>query len=258
MESPRGRTLSVAYLAVLMIARLAPAQVVTVEPIRAQPGERVLARVVLLPEGTNTVALQFEVEFAEAFVVAERRGGVPSCTVNPEIQRTASATAFIPAGCRPGTEGNCSGLKVVVFDFFDRAPIPEGVILTCDIEVRAEIPDGTYSVPVGKVIASDAAGMLLPGARGIDGVLEIRQNEPTPTFTATPLPTATPEPTPAPLCPGDCNGDDQVTIDELVGMVAVALDERSPQCVAADLNGDGLVTIEEIIAAVHSALYGCP
>jgi len=232
--------------------------VVTVEPFRAQPGERAAARIVLLPEGSSTVALQFEVGFTRAFFIDERRTGVPSCTVNPEIQRTASATAFFPPDCVPAASGSCLGVRVVLFDFFDRTAIPEGLIVSCDVRVRPDIAEGTYSVPIGKVIAADAAGMLLPRARGIDGVLEVRHNEPTPTRSATPVSTATPEPTSPPPCVGDCNGDRVVNIEELVVMVAAALGEPSQECVAADVNNDGSITIEEIISAVHSALSGCP
>ncbi|MBI3782076.1 MAG: beta-propeller fold lactonase family protein [Deltaproteobacteria bacterium] len=60
------------------------------------------------------------------------------------------------------------------------------------------------------------------------------------------------------MCAGDCNGDGEVTVDELVRAVSIALGEQaSSGCVAADTNADGSVTIEEIIAAVNKALNGC-
>ncbi len=61
------------------------------------------------------------------------------------------------------------------------------------------------------------------------------------------------------LCPGDCNGDGSVTIDELVRAVNVALG-TAPQriCPAVDTNGDGQVTIDELIQAVRIVLSGCP
>lgn len=59
-------------------------------------------------------------------------------------------------------------------------------------------------------------------------------------------------------CPGDCDGDGSVTIDELVLQVTVALD-RAPvaQCPAGDGNQDGAITVDEIVAAVNAALNGC-
>lgn len=56
-------------------------------------------------------------------------------------------------------------------------------------------------------------------------------------------------------CLGDCNGDGQVTINELVGAVNVALQGLDVSvCAAADRNSDGTVTIDELVAAVNSGL----
>ncbi len=60
------------------------------------------------------------------------------------------------------------------------------------------------------------------------------------------------------LCFGDCNGDGEVTIDELVRGVNIALGILPlDACPSFDSGGDGEVTIEELIAAVNDALAGC-
>ena len=60
-------------------------------------------------------------------------------------------------------------------------------------------------------------------------------------------------------CAGDCNGDGEVTIDELVLAVNIALGNRQVgDCLAADLNLDFEVTIDELVSAVNAALFGCP
>lgn len=60
-------------------------------------------------------------------------------------------------------------------------------------------------------------------------------------------------------CPADCNGDSEVTVDELVVAVNIALGIAAvDDCTAADSNGDGEVTVEEVVAAIESALNGCP
>jgi hypothetical protein len=60
-------------------------------------------------------------------------------------------------------------------------------------------------------------------------------------------------------CVGDCNGDGEVTIDEILTMVNIALGAASiDACSAGDGNGDGEVTIDEILTAVNNALNGCP
>jgi len=73
--------------------------------------------------------------------------------------------------------------------------------------------------------------------------------------TATPSPTATRTPG-GPVCPGDCNGDDTVTVDEVVEVVGVVLGE-SAACGAMDFDDDGVVSVSDAVATVHSALYGC-
>ncbi|MBI3785316.1 MAG: hypothetical protein HY270_18140 [Deltaproteobacteria bacterium] len=60
-------------------------------------------------------------------------------------------------------------------------------------------------------------------------------------------------------CGGDCSGDGEVTVDELVLSVNIALGNGNvSQCQNADTNGDGEITIDELIAAVGGALNGCP
>jgi len=91
----------------------------------------------------------------------------------------------------------------------------------------------------------------------------------TPTLTPTPpatashtaLPTASATPTtPGPIatCPGDCNADGFVTVDDLVIGVGIALGAGPIDgCPAFDHNGDRIVTIDEVVAAVLRALEGC-
>jgi hypothetical protein len=60
-------------------------------------------------------------------------------------------------------------------------------------------------------------------------------------------------------CPGDCNGDGIVSINELI--LAVNISSGSiplSACSAADRDRNGSVTIDELIAAVNDALNGCP
>ncbi len=58
---------------------------------------------------------------------------------------------------------------------------------------------------------------------------------------------------------GDCNQDLQVTVDELLTMVNIALGNADIGiCTAGDGNGDGQITIDEILTAVNNALNGCP
>lgn len=88
--------------------------------------------------------------------------------------------------------------------------------------------------------------------------------EVTPSTPPSVTPTATPTP-PTSTCIGDCGGDGEVTIDEIITMVGIALDGETVndvlKCPGVDLwcNGGVLgVTIDCIIEAVNNALEGCP
>ena len=78
-------------------------------------------------------------------------------------------------------------------------------------------------------------------------------------------PTSCAQPTPTPdlPCVGDCNGDGQVNIEELVRMIGIALqrgicgDDPVLACLAGDANCDCEITVDEIIRAVGNSLRGC-
>jgi N-acetylglucosamine-6-sulfatase len=61
---------------------------------------------------------------------------------------------------------------------------------------------------------------------------------------------------PAQLCPGDCDRDSRVSIDELILAVRVAQGSDA-DCGAADVDGDGVVRIDELVRAVRASLMGC-
>ncbi|MBP1684155.1 MAG: repeat-associated core domain protein [Deltaproteobacteria bacterium] len=64
---------------------------------------------------------------------------------------------------------------------------------------------------------------------------------------------------PMPDCTGDCDASLQVTVNELLAMVHIALGNVTPAaCIAGDLNLDGTVTVDEIVIGVSFALNGCP
>lgn len=59
-------------------------------------------------------------------------------------------------------------------------------------------------------------------------------------------------------CTGDCGGDGQVTVDEILVGVNIALGTASPSaCGAMDANSDGQVTVDEVVGALNGALNGC-
>lgn len=62
-----------------------------------------------------------------------------------------------------------------------------------------------------------------------------------------------------PNCTGDCNFDGNVTIDEVILGVNMALETSPTQaCPPIDANNDAEVTIDELMSAINAALNGCP
>lgn len=59
-------------------------------------------------------------------------------------------------------------------------------------------------------------------------------------------------------CPGDCNGDGQVLVNELVSGVGILLGFADlTACPSTDSDGNGVVSVNELVGAVRSALSGC-
>jgi hypothetical protein len=62
----------------------------------------------------------------------------------------------------------------------------------------------------------------------------------------------------SPLCVGDCDAHGQVTVDEILTLVNIALGNTEvTECSAGDANSDDVITIDEILTAVDNALSGC-
>jgi hypothetical protein len=64
--------------------------------------------------------------------------------------------------------------------------------------------------------------------------------------------------TPLP-CPGDCQGDQRVTLEDLLVGINLALGVQPPSaCINFDIDKSESVTVDEIVAAIDAALNGCP
>jgi hypothetical protein len=158
---------------------------------------------------------------------------------------------------------------------YDRFPPgrPMGKIRRVTVGINGQEPNqGVSDFPVtmstdGRWVGfASAASNLVPNDlnNDLDAFLGCNPFDEFECAPPTPVPTATATETPGnPPCVGDCNGDGQVTVDDLIRMINIALEiaplcpNGSLGCLAGDANCDCRITVDEIVRAVQNALQGC-
>jgi hypothetical protein len=107
-----------------------------------------------------------------------------------------------------------------------------------DIVYSTFLPQGVHTIAVG-------GGAAYVAGRDLDGfgIGAVRIDD---------------EDGPPPECAGDCDGDGEVRINELITGVAIALGQQLiGACNAFDTNDDGMVGIAELVGGVGGLLEGC-
>ncbi|MFI5398372.1 MAG: hypothetical protein ACHQ9S_22780 [Candidatus Binatia bacterium] len=198
------------------------------------PNDQVPIAVTLHAPTEQIAGLQVDIDFDPSTPIAATADGHPQCTVNPSINKNATSFAFQPHGCTPGL--NCDRVIAFVLDFGNLDPIADGATLfTCTVQIAGAATAGDHPLVCFGAQGSDPTSHALP-LTCTGGSIAVNK-----------------------ACVGDCNGDHQVTVDELLTGVGVALGNvPMDQCPAFDANGDGTVTIDELLAGVIDALNGCP
>lgn len=154
-----------------------------------------------------------------------------------------------------GTSASAPGVAAVAALLLELDPsltLPElrALLENTSVDLGVPGPDITYGY--GRVNAPAAANALL-------GQPILGTRTPTPTSTVRQNPTPTPSASPLLLrCPGDCNRDGSVTVDEIITAVQIMLGTTVLHtCQDADIDGDGSITVDEVVQGVNSALSGC-
>lgn len=216
------------------------------------------ALVVVSLLGNNVGGTQNDILFDHRAV---RLRGVSACTINPAIGTSIANCdedpGRITAPCKtlsrnlvdcgqsptaPGCEGVPSYMSrfrgiVAATAVANSSVIPSGSILyRCEFDVvdASALPASLLNAnPVG----SDPLGVRLD-AEARDGMI----------FSGA-----------FPSCPGDCNGDGEVTVDEVITAVNIALGNLDASvCKPADPSADDHVTVDEVVTGINVALNGCP
>ncbi len=109
--------------------------------------------------GANVAGAQNDIVFGDGLSIAAR-GNRPDCSVNPSINKGATAFAFTPSGCR-GTA--CQGVRVIVFSMTNLSAIPDGSVLyTCRVAISSGARAGRHTLALRGVSLSTATGQEVP------------------------------------------------------------------------------------------------
>jgi len=260
---------------------------VSLTSVLGQPGAVVPIELVLSTNGSTVGAAAVDIQFDMRTLSV----GPAACQAGPAAsaagKQLVGPTRFCgdhTTACTDDSEcgsKRCDTLRIGVFGL-NRGQILDGTIATCQVTIDSGATPGLYRLTNGAACpqgncarAVDPDGRDIAGTTGRDGFVDVLGNMPTggrrtttPTASKTPRPNATatrtgspssPAPTPAPRCGGDCNGDGEVTADEmlLAGEIVFG-DQPVTVCPNGDIDGNRLITAYELLAGVRNATQGCP
>lgn len=193
-----------------------------------RPGGIACVPVTLNGGGAQVAATSNDIGFASSFF------SVNDGLINPNIgSGTAANKQVASSTVSPGLE------RVGVFGL-SPAIIPDGLLYTCRFAVDASAASGTFPLSNAPG-ATDPGGNDLAGVGGSAGQIIVTS------------------------CTGDCNGNNSVTIGEVVKCVNLFLGQPfcnltnpAASCPVADASNNGVVSIGEVVQCVNSFLHGCP
>lgn len=154
-----GRVACVAALALVPVR--ATAVILSGSDAVGAPDTQVSIAVTLATEGAAVLATQNRIDFDRTVFVAPRANGQPDCTVEPAIDKSATAFRYTPLGCDPLAD--CTGVRAFVLAFDNLDPIADGAVLYhCTLAIAAHAAPGEYELTLTDLGASAAMGVLLP------------------------------------------------------------------------------------------------
>jgi len=196
----------------------AGAVLVQVGTIDAAPGQRVAVPVALHTDGDPVTIFQNDLIFepqTEPGVGDDGRH--PACRQDADLLPGLLGARFGFTGqiCDPGVD--CTLLRAQVAASGQSFPT-DAQVYTCDVQVAADAPAGSYAIRCSNLVSSDASGNRIDGACADGAIIVSGAPVPTPTDGGgpTPVPTPTAEPSETLLLEvGSASGDpgDRVTID---------------------------------------------
>jgi murein DD-endopeptidase MepM/ murein hydrolase activator NlpD len=155
-----------------------------------------------------------------------------TCNINPAIGPGTAANKSLRCA-RTDIDSNTARLRVDVFATDNTNPLPDGRLFTCEVKPVSTLARGTI-IPLRNQPSAVAPDSTLIATLGRDGSITVSG------------------------CPGDCDGNGEVGLDEVGRAVLLFLGiPPSSPCPAADANGDGQVRIGEVVQVIAARYQGC-
>jgi hypothetical protein len=152
----------------------------------------------------------------------------------------------------PPVAGFPYGMVAADFDGDGKVDIATSGNFDDNVSVLIGSGDGTFKPKVDFSVGVAPTGLVATDFNG-DGKLDIASASEADNTVSVLLNSV------AIACVGDCDGSGDVTVNELIIMVNIALGNQTVSaCLAGDADQSGDITINEIITAVNNALNGCP
>jgi hypothetical protein len=168
-----------------------------------------------------------------------------SCAKDPRL------TAHVLSVTMPDSPPAPAGLQRLRLFVGDITPpvssFDDGRILTCTFQVKGNAASSAITLAADRLNVGDTHGSTF-GSQAVSGGTSI----------LLPTPTPVAEQQPAAFCPGDCDGDGQVFVNEITMAVRIMAGQAPlSDCPAADADGDGQVFVSDVTRAVMSLGLGC-
>ena len=136
--------------------------------VDAAPGQIVRVGFHLQTNGHLIAGVEAVVQFGRHLALLTS-ADEPICRSNPAINKPIQSQGPYDV-CNDGSSSTCAGFKIIVINFTDLSPIPDGALLfSCDFRVSPTAPPGLQVLDIvepgaGTIIGEDIRTLVIPAA----------------------------------------------------------------------------------------------